>query len=192
MIKKMMLLAMAVGALVALAAPAAQAIELKEGGKALKTGVEVTATSTNLVTTTASGTLSCELVTIHGTLAKNGPAVEIKPTTTTTKNCSINAGEKGVHSATITSPAVGTISVVNQGVGSASAVTFLADIPDFALECHFSGTAGFTYVSGSSTLTVAAASSVLTGSGTNCPTSGTLEGSFSLETSNGTAVTISN
>jgi hypothetical protein len=189
-IKKMMLLATAVGALVALAAPAAQAIELKEGTKALKTGVEVTAKSTDLVTTTASGTLSCTLVTVHGTLLKNGPAVEIGSTFTTTENCSLSTPT--VHSATITQPSVGTISVVNQGVGSASAVTFIADIPDFALECHFAGTAGFTYVSGSSTLTVASASSVLTGSGTNCPTSGTLEGVFHLATSNGTGLTINN
>jgi hypothetical protein len=188
MIRKMMLLAVSVGALVALAAPAvAQATELKEGNKKLAVGSEVTATSTNLKTTTSQGTLACELVTLHATVAQNGPGnVIIEPVVTTTAECHILT--PATHAATITEPTVGTITI-GGGVGSASA-TFIADIPDFELECHFSGAVGFTYVAGTGVLSVPG--SPLAGSGTNCPAAGTIEGSFTLETANGSPVTIVN
>jgi hypothetical protein len=190
MLKKMMLLAVAAGALVAFAAPTvAQATELKEGKTKLAVGAKVTATSTNLVTTTAAGKLACALVTIHGNVTENGPSAVIEPTSTTTSECHLITASNGVtHAVTITDPTVGTIKLTGGGASSATA-TFIADIPTLGVECHFAGTVAFTYVSKSDTFSIPG--SILTGSGATCPVSeGTIEGSFTLETSTGTPVEI--
>lgn len=184
-IKKMMLLALSVGALVAFAVPAvAQAAELKENGVKLGLHSLVTATSTNLETTTAGGALFCAKTTIHGEITNaGGPGKEVRitPSSTTVESCEIT----GVGPVAVTNPSVGVIGFAG-GTGSAASATFIADIPQ---ECHFAGAVGFTYVNGSSTFSVPG--SVLAGTGSGCPPEGTIAGSFSLETSNGTPVTVS-
>jgi hypothetical protein len=187
MLKKTILLALSVAALSALAAPAVgQAAELKENGVKLAKGALVTATSTNLETTVSGGAkLFCQKVTIHGEVTNvGGPGkkVEISNNSTTTEKCEIT----GFGAVLITKPTVGAITFTG-GTGSATA-TFIADIPQ---ECHLSGTVGFTYVNGSSTFSLPG--SVLKGPvplPEGCPKEGTIAGSFTLETSNGTAVVI--
>ena len=186
MLKKTMLLAVAASALVAFAAPAiAQATSLTDPpGTKLVKGALVTATSTNLETTvTGGGALFCEKVTIHGEVTNAGGAgksVTITPSSTTTENCQIT----GVGPVAITKPTVGVITLGGSGTGSASA-TFIADIPQ---ECHFAGNIAFSWVSGTDTLSIPGSS--LLGTGVNCPPEGTISGSFTLETSNGTSVLI--
>jgi hypothetical protein len=73
MLKKMMLLAMAVGALVAFAAPAAMAetvITNTEGEPA----AVITASSNNLKLTTTSGILDCDTVNLTGDVQNGAPA----------------------------------------------------------------------------------------------------------------------
>lgn len=185
-IKKTMLLAVSAAALVAFAVPAvAQATSLTDPpGTALKKGALVTATSTNLETTTPEGAaLFCKKVTIHGEVTNAGgpgKSVTILPSATTTENCEIT----GVGPVLITEPSVGLITLGGAGSGSAAA-TFIADIPQ---SCHFAGTVAFSWTSGTDTLTVPG--SRLTGTGSECPSEGTIAGSFTLETSNGTPVLI--
>lgn len=175
MIKKMMLLALSVGALAAFAVPTVASAQLKEGGVALKTGVEVTATSTNLETVaTGLGTkLTCKLVTIHMKLVKNNAGangVEATNVATTTSECS----------SPITVANAGTIDL-GAGVGVATGATFLV-----SGVCDFTGNIPFSYVSGTSTLTVTGTSQF----NGNCG-AGDMTGSFTLETSNGTPITVS-
>jgi hypothetical protein len=188
MIKKIMVLAVSVAALIAFAAPAvAQAAELKEGKTKLAINSEVTATSFNLETATATGTLFCEKVTIHGTLIENGPNVVIAPNATTTENCRVTENGAAV---TITNPLVGTITLEGKKTEGSATATFEADIPAAGLSgCHLSGSVAFTYVSGSDVFSIPG--SGLTGMGPEgCPTAGSISGAFTLETANGTAVTI--
>jgi hypothetical protein len=75
MLKKMMLLAMAVGALIAFAAPAAQATTvLNTEGEPAET---ITAFSGNLKSTTTAGTLDCNQVNITGDVENELPHATI-------------------------------------------------------------------------------------------------------------------
>jgi hypothetical protein len=173
MLKKMTLLAISVFALVAFAAPAVaqaqQLYQLKNGKHvALSTGVEVTATSTNLVTTeTATGEkLECMLVTIHGTVSKNEAATaHISNNSVTVSGCN--------HS--ITDATIGTITIDAGTVGLGDGATFEVD----GL-CHFSGNIPFSYLHDTNVLTIAGIDQL------NSAACGTAQiaGSFKLETSN--------
>lgn len=165
MIKKMMLLAMAVGALLAFAGPAmAQADVLSDSEGDLPIGAEVTATSTDLVTEVPGlPTLECALVTIHGDVVANGPVIEIEETETTVNGCNLP----------ITNPASGDITI-GGGVGIASESTFVA-----AGICHFTGNIPFSYETNSDTLTITGEEQLTSACG-----NGTMSGSFTLETEN--------
>jgi len=70
MLKKLTLLAVSAGALLAFAAPAAQAEPLitNAAGEAAQ---EVNGTSTNAVTTTAAGTIGCTTANFHLNITEN-------------------------------------------------------------------------------------------------------------------------
>jgi hypothetical protein len=176
MIKKLAMLAMAVSALVAFAAPAmAQADQLYEKGPlgehiALKVGAEITLTSTNLKTESPLGTLTCTKVTIHGEVTENGPTtIKGKEKSTTVEGCN--------H--TITDPTAGTVSL-GGGTGSTSGTKFVVD----GL-CTFTGSIPFKYETNTDVVTVTGTKQLSSPCG-----SGTMTGTFTLETKDGTTVFI--
>jgi opacity protein-like surface antigen len=177
MFKKTMLLALSAGAIIAFAAPAmAQADELVESGGTvhLAKGAEVTATSTNLATVVPGvGTLTCSKVTVHGTLKKVTAPITIGQTTTEVEGCNVP----------VTNPEVAEI-VIEGGSGEGSGVSFTADLSP---SCMLGGTVAFTYTTNSDVLSIAG--SILTG--TCGGGQGTISGSFTLETANGTAIEVS-
>jgi hypothetical protein len=176
MIKKLMLLAMALSAMVAFAAPAvAQADELYEESGPLSLGAEITLTSTNLKTVTPLGTLECEKVTIHGEVTQNGPTtITGKELSTALANCN----------KTITDPTAGTVSL-SGGTGSTTGTKFIAE--GF---CTYTGSIPFSYETDSDVVTVTGKEQ-LTGSPSFPCGKGTMSGSFTIETKDGTPVYIS-
>lgn len=185
MTKRMILLAMAVGALVAFSVPTvASAQLLKQGTKPLPVGAEFTATSTNLVTTTELGHLTCSKVTLHLKVTKNEGATSSAATTgVTTEGCHlVTTPNEETFPATITN-ASASFHIQQKGVGTATA-TFLADIgePVFA-ECHEEGTPGITYVAGTDAVHVQGALGGPCGAAE-------IHGDFTLETANGETVTV--
>jgi hypothetical protein len=186
MARKFVLLAMALGAVVALAVPAiASAQELRAEGEPLPVGSDLTATSTNLKTVTAVGTLECKKVTIHANVTENGAeASAAESTSIETEGCVTNQGG-GVLIPTNIEEASANLSLNSAG-GTAGA-TFVANIGPGALSCHFAGSPGITYTHGSSELTIAGE---LTGTGTECPPNGVMSGNFTLETAGGVPVVI--
>jgi hypothetical protein len=177
MMKKLTLLAMAVGALLAFAIPAAASANVtltNENEEAVSVGTKVTATSTNTTTTTANGQLSCPKVIIQGEVTTNGSDVGIKSLSTTTEG---QCRFAGMFDATITNPAVGDITLTTGGVGTIASATFVSDIPAVGLTCHFSsGSLGISWNSTG----VAVSKGALAGTGTGCPTKGEITGSFTL------------
>jgi hypothetical protein len=185
MVKKLLLLLIAIAALAAPAA--AHATELTAQGEEtpVDVGATLTATSGNLETTIGAGTISCANVTIHGELVENGPGVKIAPYLVTTKTCAYTISKIPV---TITEPKVGLISL-KEFKGDAT-LTYKYDASGIE-NCRFSGTLAFTYISEVDSLAIPG--SALTGSSTDpaqCANAGTIHGSFTLETSNGIAVNI--
>jgi hypothetical protein len=174
MLKKMMLLALSVGALVAFAAPAAaQADELYEEIEGpLEFGAEVTARSINtiIVATQLGVTVECSEVIFHLRVQENGPEIELSPTAepVTTFGCST----------AITNATPGTVTL-SEGQGTATGATFL-----IAGVCDYSGSIAFNYQTESDQLI---AFSTLFG---NCGF-GHLDGVFTLETRTGTPIYIS-
>jgi hypothetical protein len=185
MLKKITLLAISVGALVAFAAPAvAQAQQLYELNVkqhvSLNNGAKVTATATDLTTHTVFGTLTCKLVTIHGeVLENNANTVRIGNNSVTVEGCNVP----------ITNPSVGQITIVKaETVGIAHDATFVAHIPPPAeVTCHYTGDIPFSYAHDTDTLTVTGANQFTGTPNPPCGT-GTMTGSFTLETSDGTTV----
>jgi hypothetical protein len=146
MLKKMMLLAMAVGALIAFAAPTVAQAEL--------TGVEkgdtIIATSTNLRTTTAGGTLFCKHVQINAEVTGNGATATAQTTSVTTNECSV---EQNGAPVIITSASAGEISL--GGEAGTAQPAFVDDIPAaFLAGCELSGEAAVTYVSGTDVISI--------------------------------------
>lgn len=194
MLKKMMLLALSVGALVAFAAPAAaQAnVRLTENGTALANGAEITATSTNLVTeTVGGGTLICEKVTLHLEVVENGLThVELKQLgAATTTNCTAS----GVLPATIFNGGVTENITINTWGTSNTNATFLSKVyfdaehTQLAQECDYAGTFHIVPVGPSDTDTIKVTESPLTAPGCE---NAHIEGTFTLETSGGAEVTL--
>jgi len=175
MIKRLVLLAMAVGALVAFAAPAmAQADELYEESIGVKTplkiGSEITLTSTNLKTTLFFGTLTCEKVTIHEEVTKNGPTtITGKERSTTAEGCN----------RTITDPTFGSASL-SGGTGSTGWKFVLEGL------CTYTGSVPFKYTTNTNEVTVTGTSQLSSACG-----SATVSASFTLETKDSTPVFIS-
>jgi hypothetical protein len=183
MSKKTMVLAMALGALLALAIPAmASASQLTSGGKALAVGTVVQATSSNAKTVVGETALTCTSVAVSGKLTKNtgGESVATTNGAGTTSGCKF-----GTTAATITDATLLGLTLVSPTVGTAS-LTFVADIGP--LVCHFSSTSvAVTYTAGASSIHLAG---TLIGSGSGCPTSGAFSGDFALETTAGVAVIV--
>jgi hypothetical protein len=194
MFKKTMLLAMAVGAIAAFVAPTVASAQLLTDpeGVALAKNSEITATSTNLVTTTGLGDLTCGKVTIHLKVTKNtGATSAAESTSVTTENCDLlTTPSLAVDPATITS-ATTKFHIEKAGVGTTTA-TFIAHLyaneakhlanEPFAI-CHESGTPGITYGADTDVIHVSGA---LTGPCGNA----SIAGDFTIETANGTRVTI--
>jgi hypothetical protein len=172
MFKKMMLLVVAAAALAVPASAQAQAV-LHEGATNIPVGTEVTATSTNLVTTSPLGELKCALVTIHGTVTKNDTtSAVIANKATTTEGCNVP----------ITSPTAGTITIGASGTGVAAGATFVA-----GGACDYAGNIPFAYTAGTDVLSVTGEKQF---SGPGACGQATMKGSFTLETTGGGAITI--
>jgi hypothetical protein len=188
--RKTVLLALVTGALAAFAAPAvAQAnVALTDGeGNVIEPGTGITATSSNLVTTTASGTIACASVVLHFELEVNGPEHVVlgQIGAATTSNCVVKT-PIGNFSINVTDWTVGSVTINTWGTGEASA-SFGADIPAFGLSCVF---AGSVHPQATHPDILDVGPSTLAGSGTNCSPTTTIEGQFTIETSTGGEVTI--
>jgi hypothetical protein len=169
MIKKMMLLALSVGALVAFAAPA---IASANTGQLTGAGETLVGTSTNTKTVTAAGTLVCSHVELEGEVQENGASGSMLGNGVGfTEGCEVEQNHAPV---TITDPTVTTLTLNSSG-GSAT-LTFISDIAG-VLVCHFSGTVPVTWTAPSNTIHIAG---TLTGTGAGCPTAGSISGDFAL------------
>jgi hypothetical protein len=178
MIKKLMLLAMAVG-LVVFAAPAfasaAPLVTDLEGG----TATSVTATQdpedpviTHLLG--GLGQLECSAIDLSIGLESNEEESAMGSGTGTATGC-----HDGLAPVNITEINVSTITLNAGGTGSAS-FTFKYDVPALGLtNCEFSGTVGLSFVTNSSTITITEPNA-LTGSA-GCPPAATITGSFVLD-----------
>lgn len=189
-VKKIMLLAGMALALVAFAAPAvAQAkVTLTENGNALKPGDLVTATSTNLQTTTALGlTLTCQKVTLHYEVEVNGlDHVVLQPTTAhnaTAETCHVITPGGITDEVHISNAGTEELTINTWGTGEAAS-TFTSLITGVAT-CTFSG-AVHVQATGGGGLNVGP--SALTGP---CG-GGTIHGDFTMETpdANKTPITL--
>jgi hypothetical protein len=199
-LKKMLLLVGAALALVAFAAPgAAQAHCLTENEECIGEGAKVTLTSTNLVTHTALGTLTCGKVTLHYTVETNNnehlalepvnikhPSGEVTPTTNaTTENCVLHTGGStgATHPADIT--AAGTDTVTYNTWGTAEAVSKYTAKITFtgggSITCTFTGSVHNQSTNGTSNVTIGPS----TLNGGLCG-NGVIEGSGTVETPNET------
>jgi hypothetical protein len=197
MVKKLMMLVMAVGALVAFAAPAMAQAEtvLTQEETPLAAGSHVTATSINNLVTTLEGgpVLACGEVMLTLEVKANAPEPVLKQLgEAVTVGCGLFVGAPEPFPATITDGTLG----VGEGSeikfnGTGGAVTtahFGADVPELGLVCTLDGAVTTQATNGTSTLDVAP--SLLAGAGTPGCSNGTLEGSFQLETENGTPIEI--
>jgi hypothetical protein len=195
--RKLILMALSIGALVAFMAPAAaQAVELTDEGNPLATGADVTATSSNLVTTTGGGTFECVAVVLHLTVGTNGPehVTLSQDGIATTSNCELDKTSVGGGHLpiTVTDDTVSGLTIGENGEGSAEA-TFIDDIYGNAAHtillasCHVEGALSLKGAApGSDELIVKPSALAITNPG--CPPTATLEGSFTLETSNSVPV----
>jgi hypothetical protein len=184
MLKKMTLLAMALGALLAFVVPAAQGQELYEEVEEvhvpLEVGAEVAAKSTNLTTIwTYTGffkfNIECANTTVHGTVTVNeATTVHIKSEFVTVEGCSI----------VISNPIVGSITINGNTTGRAHDATFRA-----GPVCHFNGDIPFTYEHDTDMLTVTGIQQFFV-TPEACGQTHMTVGSFTLETGDGTPVFI--
>lgn len=194
MLKRMMLMALSVGMLIAFAAPAAQGnVFLAKGGDKLSPGDLVTATSTNLLVKQTDGaSLICTKYTLHFEVVSNGGLehVELEQTqTATTSHCTANGVlpatvQNGGVTQNITFDTWGTANVASTAVYSTwlnAAHTMLAATPcDYAGTLHIEGLA-----SGNDSIRVN--KSALTAAGCK---EAHVEGTFTLETSTGGSVSL--
>jgi len=188
-IERMLLLSSMALAAIAFAAPAvAQAdVTLTENNQPLAAGIGVIATSTNFVTTFGSGIeVTCAKVTLHYEVeANNDEEVVLQPTQShnaTTENCKLtttNAVPEVGHPVTFTNFGFGELTINTWGTGVVGAT--LTNGPcNYTGNVHVETTANTTDILKATGSTLAAP---------GCPT-GTMHGDFTLETSNGTAVTL--
>jgi hypothetical protein len=178
MAKKLILLATALGALFALVAPAmasASPVLTMPAGTAVKTGTEITGTSTNSVTKTSLGSLTCEKVDVTAKVEENS-------------GTKIKAGGVGEGSSTVCKLGTTGITITHIKLNSLASSTsttgtanfsFEADLP--GLTCKYESKSGVTPVSwvlGSSSIHLAGE---LTATPAACGTA-SFSGDFSLET----------
>ncbi len=187
MLKKMMLLATAIAAMAAFVVPtAANAQQIREGGVAISPTASFTATSSNTETTTLLGTLKCAKVTLHLTGTTNSTTTSFATAAAgqiTTEGCFLN----GSTPIKITNASAHVH--LNALTSGTAQFTFVGDIPttpETVCDYATTGTGGkVTWVTNASSIKVVAPVAAA-GCGP-----GELKGDFTLETSNGTALTIS-
>jgi hypothetical protein len=165
-------------------------------GSPLEVGAEITATSTNLVTTTVGGTFRCESVVLHLTVGANGPehVTLNQDGVATTSGCELDqTGIGGGHlPITITDWTFGPLTIDAWGHSEVE-TTFVQDVYGNAphtiliLSCHLEGILAVEgTVSGSDVLNVTPSALAISGPG--CPSVATMHGSFNLETPDETPV----
>jgi hypothetical protein len=160
MIKKLIMLAMAVAALAAIIPAAANAEgKLTSGGELVKPGAEITLTNdaANPLVTEVPGlgtNLVCEKITVHVLVEENGGSNFLGSSeganTGTTENCEL----EGVTPVTITDPEAISLGSTTTGTGQAT-LSFVSDIPGLPA-CRFEtvGPGVFHYTVGSNTATL--------------------------------------
>jgi hypothetical protein len=206
MLKKLTLLGMSVAALLALAAPAAQAtgpLVTNAAGEAAKS---LTARSTNTTTTTVAGTLECTTVNMnistvtsnanttihgHGTATAEGTPKAIGHAENDTGHCGSSSGSV----VEITGVTVSTIHLTKHGTETTGTATFSytydlrsATGAGLIAECTFGGTVPVKKT-GTSTLNVEGKITKTAGSAF-CPGEGTLKGDFTVFDETGAAATV--
>jgi len=176
MIKKITQLAMAVGALVALASPAAaNAQRLTENKVAIPEGAIVYETGFNVEVLTAAGTIFCKKYTYIMTVDQNKTRYAMSGSGSG-EECKVTQNGAPV---TITSVIAEEFASEGEGVGEAT-LSFVADIAGI-LTCTFSGTVPITYEAESEESLV---EGTLAGSGAGCPAGGKTQAVFNRETKN--------
>jgi hypothetical protein len=195
MLKKLTLLAMSVGALLAFAAPVAQATTgplITNGAKG--TSTLITATSTNTITHTSAGTLECTTVdlTLHATENKNttvhGHGTGTAEGTPTGVEPGKHKGHCNVSSgaiAEITHVNVSTIHLTKHGaeITGTAAFSFTYHLRSatgagLIAECTFGGTVPVKHT-GANNINVLGEITKTAGSAF-CPAAGTITGDFAL------------
>jgi hypothetical protein len=183
-------------AAIAFAAPTAAQATIKltdPAGTALAAGEKVTVTSSNLVTKTAVGTLACEKVTLHYELVAvtvNHVVLEpvvVAPAThngTTEKRHVITAKDGVTHAVHITNAGTGQLTINTWGTGVASS-TFTSNITGVA-HCNYTGNV---HVQAKSPGTDEATIGTSPLAGGLCGP-GEISGTGTLETPNGTPITV--
>jgi hypothetical protein len=170
-------------AFTALPAMAQAAPTLKDSKGTLPIGSTVLATSSNLVTVTPTGTLTCEEVTLDGIVTSN-PAAALEGEGEA-NGCLVNgAAPVNIESILFTDEFFA-------GGTDAGEVLFTYSIPAAGLSgCFLEGGIATTWTNGSDIVKVT--KSHLTGGGgsAGCPEEGDITGELTLETEDGTAVTV--
>ena len=150
--------------------------------------VEITATSTDLKTTTASGTMECEKVTLHLLVTENTDThvVVSQEGEATTENCqTVEVPFFGTVPTVITDGTVEETTFDTWGTAEAPS-SFTADLEGLG-ECELGGNVHMQATNGTDIIDVGP--STLTGpGGFPCPSEGTMHGTFTMETPDGTAV----
>ncbi len=200
MLKKLTLLAMSVGALIAFAAPAAQATTgplITDGAGG--TSTKITAVSTNTITHTVAGTLECTTVDLKlaattnanttvpgsGTGTATATPAAVGHTEKHTGHCAVSTGAI----AEITSVTVSDIHLTKHGaeVTGTAAFAFTYDLrsktgAELIAHCTFATAAGKPVTvkkTGANTINIAG-EVVRTAGGAFCPPTGTITGDYSL------------
>lgn len=188
MLKKLTLLAMSVAALLAFAAPAAQAngpLVTNAAGEAAKA---IVATSTNTTTQTSVGTLECQTVILNGTVHENANTTakgtgtgEAKGTVGKSHEGHCGAGSNKVE---ITSITISDLHLTKHGAETTGTASFSytydlrSESGSLIAECTFGGTVPVKKT-GTSSINVEG-EIAKTGGSLFCPGKGTLKGDFSV------------
>ena len=182
MLKKMKLLAMAVGVLVVFAIPAAASATpvITHEGASVET-VTATQDPENLVLTSFTVELSplrCESIDLHIELSVDNTSEATGEGEGTATNCGDPAPPPNGALVEVTEIEIEHIAVFSNTTGEAT-FNFVYDVDGVLQNCSLGGTVGLTYAHGSNTITIAPPNA-LTGSPTLCP-SGDIQGSFILD-----------
>jgi hypothetical protein len=187
--KSLVALGMALVA-VAAAAPAAMATTFENEGGPLENGTEVSALGTNVVITTAAGTIKCNEFEVSGDVQNNGAEeAELEITNIRAEG----GGAKGFCGVS-SSPSLGIkltkiwggIIIFFPDTTDFGFLEFTYDIEPLGIECHFEGFVETTWEYAGPLDTILP--SGLTGSGApGCPSAGSIEGE--MEFQNGVTIT---
>jgi len=210
MYKKILAVCAALMAFAVLPAMASASPALTEHGVAVATGVEITATNDeNIVFNSSLGPVTCVKSTLHGKLTVNsgklieGDIEKATFTNATGGDCvSSWAGEvkvtpEGLPWCIKTTATADTFLIRGAACTAAETpLTFTLDFTSGGFSCKYSRTGGIsgTFTTGGTQATLTANASEFIGAAGNgglCPSKGTLNAKYTLETSNGTELEIS-